>query len=383
MKELGKQPIQLDLFRLTDVPYTNAFEFYESIPRFIIGGDRAKYMRPDGSLGQVKRNDDGTAQPIEKFYVYRGKGYNLEIKPAAVKQKGNYKAMFPGVREEIIEFVIFKIAIGRGFFYDEEDSQKTDNYVVFTTIYEIQQELKRRHDSKHSSFNHTQILEALQVLSETRYVLKGETKDESITFSPFVEFGYMKDQEGKEATGRNATIYIKLNSLVAKSILAKSWRKIGYDTVIQDDDFLGRWFRKTLSLRFTYADHLKPYNIKLSTVVNQSGISPSARVKDNLRRVQETLEGLDIVSHVKVEKDFAVNPETKRKSLADAKFIVYPSHEFMREQVSSNVHSKRLASAVIGPDGKPILEPRKGDYKSLVDYEKDRRAFLKAQSDAS
>ena len=160
MKKLGKQPFQLDLFGLTEAPYTNAFEFYESIPHFIPGGEKAKYMRPDG-----------TAKPIEKFYVHRGKGYNLEIKPASVKQKGSYKSLFPGVREEIIEFIVFKIAIGRGFFYDEEDSQKTDNYVVFTTIYEIQQELKKRHDTKHASYNHTQILEALQVLLETRYVL--------------------------------------------------------------------------------------------------------------------------------------------------------------------------------------------------------------------
>ena len=135
MKKPGKQPFQLDLFGLTEAPYTNAFEFYESIPRFIPGGDKAKYMRPDGTVGEVKRNEDGIAKPIEKFYVHRGKGYNLEIKPASVKQKGSYKSLFPGVREEIIEFIVFKIAIGRGFFYDEEDSQKTDNYVLFTTIY--------------------------------------------------------------------------------------------------------------------------------------------------------------------------------------------------------------------------------------------------------
>ena len=187
-----------------------------------------------------------------------------------------------------------------------------------------------------------------------------------MTFSPFVEFGYMNEREEKEVSGKNATIYIKLNSLVAKNILSKSWRKIGYDTVIQDDNFLGRWFRKTLSLRFTYADHLKPYNIKLSTVVNQSGISPTAQVKDNLRHVEETLDALDIVSHVHVEREFSTNPDTRRKSLSDAKFIIYPSQNFMQEQVSSNAHSKRLAGAVKTDEGLPLLEPRKSDYKSLI-----------------
>jgi hypothetical protein len=382
MKDLGKQPIQLELFRLTDVPYTNAFEFYEAIPRFVAGGDRAKYIRPDGTIGEVKRNDDGTALPIEKFYVHRGKGYNLTIKPASLEQKEGYKSVFPGVREEIIEFIIFKLSIERGFFFDGEDepSAKTDNYVVFTTVYEIQQELKKRHGTKHPSYNHTQILEALQVLSETRYVLKGETKEESITFSPFVEFGYMNEKDSKSKTGKNATVYIKLNSLVAKSILAKNWRQIGYDDVIQDDSFLGRWFRKTLSLRFTQADPFKSYNIKLSTVINHSGISPYTRVMDNVRYVQNTLETLDIVAEVKVEKEYAVNPETRRRQVVDAKFIIYPSRAFTHEQVKSNAHAKRLESAVEGEGGYPLLEPRKSDFKNLRDYEKARREFLKAQT---
>ena len=35
-----EQPVQLALFKLTGPSYTNAFEFYESIPRFIASGDR-------------------------------------------------------------------------------------------------------------------------------------------------------------------------------------------------------------------------------------------------------------------------------------------------------------------------------------------------------
>lgn len=379
---MGKQPIQLELFRLTDVPYTNAFEFYEAIPRFVAGGDRSRYIRPDGSVGEVKRNEDGTAVPIEKFYVHRGKGYTLEITPASIKQGKSFKAIFPGVREELIEFIIFKISIERGYFYDgEEDARgKSDNYVVFTTIYEIQQELKKRHGGKHPSYNYTQILEALQVLSKTRYDLKGETKEEGLTFSPFVEFGYMSEKD-ENASGKNATIYIKLNSLVAKSILAKSWKQIGYDTVIQDDSFLGRWFRKMLSLRFTYADPLKSFNIKLSTVINQSGISPYEQFRDNLRYVKDVIEGLDIVATVKVEKEYTVNPETKRKQLSDAKFIIYPSRSFIQEQVKSNAHTKRLDDAVLDGEGVVLLEPRKGDYKNLAEYEQARRAFLKAQNE--
>ncbi len=39
---------------------------------------------------------------------------------------------------------------------------------------------------------------------------------------------------------------------------------------MQDESYLGRWFRKTLGLRFSYAELGRNYNIKLSTVINPS-----------------------------------------------------------------------------------------------------------------
>lgn len=85
---IARQPVQLELFRLTEAQYTNAFEFYESIPRFIVGGDKARYLTPDGTIAGITRNPDGTALPIEKAYEYQGNGYTLAIKPALIKQKG-------------------------------------------------------------------------------------------------------------------------------------------------------------------------------------------------------------------------------------------------------------------------------------------------------
>lgn len=49
----ASQPAQLQLFRLvSDDAYSNAFDFYESIPRFIVAR---------GATHVIKRNADGTA----------------------------------------------------------------------------------------------------------------------------------------------------------------------------------------------------------------------------------------------------------------------------------------------------------------------------------
>lgn len=382
---LDKQPHQLELFQLTELPYTNAFEFYEAIPRFLAGGDKSKYITPEGEIAQVKRNADGTSLPIEKYFTHRGTGYNLEIAPTVVKRKEKRISLFPGVREEIIEFVIFKIAMEKGYFAggDDEPTATPDNYMVHTTVYEIRQELKKRNDTKNSSFNHTQIMEALEVLSKTNYTITAENneKEGGKIFRLFEGFTYIRDKNKSKDSARDATLQIRLNQYVGKAILAKNWRQIGYNTVIEENSFLGRWFRKYLSLRFTQADATKTFNIRLSTVINHSGISPYKEVKDGLKFVKMTLDNLDIVSKVTVEKVWEINPETKRKRLTDAKFIIWPSRGFIEEQIRANAHSKRLEGAIEGQGGQMILEPRRADYASDIDFQQARRAFLKAQAD--
>jgi len=379
---LDNQPFQLELFRLTDAPYTNAFEFYEAIPRFLVGGDKARYIKPDGSFGTIQRNADGTALPIEKIYEYKDKAYTLEIAPATIKQKGKYRAIFPGVREEIIEFIIFKLAIEQGYFFDgpDGDNRKTDNYTVITSVYEIRQELKKRHGTEHGSYNHSQIIEALTTLQKTNFSIRGATKEDSYHFSPIVEFGHMSTGEGRDTTGKSTKLFIKLNSLVAKAILAKSWRQIAYNDVMQDESYLGRWFRKTLGLRFSYAELGRNFNIKLSTVINHSGISPYKEVRDNLKYVKRTLDELDIVGHIRVEPEHKVNPETGRKVMVDALLFIYPSKLFVDQAIRANAHSRRLDNAMQGEDGLPLLEPRRSDFRTPQEYEKARREYLQAQA---
>lgn len=82
------QPIQLDLFRIVSTPnYMNGFAFYESIPRFIVGRGHAKI---------IKRNKDGTASPIKRYFRFDKKEYRLQIEPAYIEQDdGSTRAQFP------------------------------------------------------------------------------------------------------------------------------------------------------------------------------------------------------------------------------------------------------------------------------------------------
>lgn len=373
------QPLQLDLFRLTDVPYTNAFDFYEMIPRFVVGGDKSRYYTPEGRIAEVRRNPDGTALPVERFYEHQGKGYSLDIKPALIKQKeGNYKAIFPGVREEIIETVVFKLAVEKGYFatYASEDDAKPENFTLFTSIYEIQRELERQRGAV--SYSKPEIKEALEVLQEATYHLRSKDADTDLKFQLISDFGHFNKEY--DENGKSATIYIRFNALISSAILKRSWRLLNYESMMKEDSFLARWFRRRLSLMFIQAQLGKTYNIKLSTIINSSGISPYDQLRDNLAFVRKTLKELDIVERFHVEKEFEVNPETKRQVMKDALFVIYPTLAFANEQIRANHHAKKLATALPGEDGKPLIDPSLEFGGSPREREEARRKYLKAQA---
>lgn len=59
-------------------------------------------------------NADGTAAPLKREFTYKGKRYRLTIAPAYIDQTdGRLRAEFPGVKEELLELVLMKLAIDR------------------------------------------------------------------------------------------------------------------------------------------------------------------------------------------------------------------------------------------------------------------------------
>ncbi|MEQ1711825.1 MAG: hypothetical protein ABL908_10535 [Hyphomicrobium sp.] len=134
----ARQPAQLELFRLvSDDAYSNAFDFYESIPRFIVAR---------GASHAITWNPDGTAAPVRREYTYQGKRYRLTLAPGYVdRPDGSIRAEFPGVKEEVLELVLTKLAMDKGYFTDAGDGRpSSDSFVLFTTLYQIGEELKRR-----------------------------------------------------------------------------------------------------------------------------------------------------------------------------------------------------------------------------------------------
>ncbi len=147
------------------------------------------------------------------------------------------------------------------------------------------------------------------------------------------------------------------------------------------DKYLVRWLRKMLSLRFVQAAPNKSFNIKLSTIIENSGVSLYARLSDNLKQVEQALGAMeDMVARYTIEKSYAVHPETGRgRVLADAKVILWPTNSFATQQIKTNLHIQDLDGGVITPQGNVMLEPQREDYESYKAFENARITYLRGR----
>ncbi|MGQ0672879.1 MAG: hypothetical protein ACT4N2_08395 [Hyphomicrobium sp.] len=221
------------------------------------------------------------------------------------------------------------------------------------------------------------------MLAKTKIHLKAQDGDD-LVFSPIADFGFFSDRSARDAVNRDAakaTVYIRFNALISQAILSRSWRQINYDRIIGADMYLVRWLRKMLGLRFTYAAPNKSFNIKLSTIIESSGVTLCQRLSDNLKQVEQALSAMpDIVERHAIEKDFTVHVPTGRgRVLADAKIIIRPTHAFAVEQIKTNVHEHRLSEAVLTEDGRVMLEPDRASHPGFLDFEHAKQKYKSGQ----
>jgi len=278
----------------------------------------------------------------------------------------------------MLELVLMKLAIDKGYFTESADGPKApDSFVLFTSIHQISEELKRRGAArqKSKSYSYEQIREGLQVLAKTKIHLRNEDDDDDLVLSPIADLGHFSDKASRDAA--KATIFIRFNALISQAILSRSWRQINYERIMDTDIYLVRRLTKVLGLRFTYAAPAKTFNIKLSTIIESSGVTLYDRMSDNLKLVERALRAMPaIVERYTVDKELGPNArQATGRALVDAKIILWPTHAFSIEQMKTNMHENRLESAVVTEQGKIAIEPRREDYPSIFDYEKARGTF--------
>lgn len=322
------QPSQLSLFRfldlnLADQPrYSNTIELYDFMPKY--------------HWGKVERIGGEFLRVLKREFECRGTKYKIEVAPAVITDRdGVERYYYPSKREEIVEDALRRLATTeKGVFLDDRAS-------VTFTLYQLQQELKKNgHD-----YNIRQIKDALLICNRTNITVTTEDGKAVLISNMFETLG-LNSREDWKGTGQKTQAFVRFNSLVSESIKNVAFRQLDYEKAMSYTSIIARQLHKRMSHHFTQASITTRYEIKLSTIIRDFGLTAYAWISQNLRDVETALDEMQekaIILSYTIEKTVDA---AQRNKLIDAKIIIVPHPHFSGGAIAANKRHARAERAI-------------------------------------
>ncbi len=312
-------PFQFGLFQLEspgDEQYTHTIEVYDSMPKYVTARERV--------------TSDLQHAVVERDFDIRGVMHKIKLKPAIIERKTGNVLIYPSVREEIVEDVLRKFAVGtQGQFLDGEAG-------VLFTLYELEQELKQRGHG----YNKADIKEAILVLRGAVLECSDPEGNNVISTNYFPMIG-LQSRKDWNKHGKDVKCYVQFNQLVTRSIEQVSFRLGNYITNMKFKDTFARRLAKRLSHHWRQASFEHPYQILMTSMFRNEGRKMSPRGSNNTRTVETALQEL-IDNRILSSYDDSGTRYDGRK-LVDILYKLYPHAEFITAMKKANwVHNKNM-----------------------------------------
>jgi hypothetical protein len=308
---------------------SNAIDLWDSVPRY-----------------SVSRQAMTKAREKEKFlenysvaFQYRSHAYTCTISPAMVTDTdGKQRDFFPSATEELVEDALRKLAIEQqaGFF----DKPNYRSGVVFS-LYALREELKKRGHTR----SYQEVRLALDILSGSTIEIRGQDseKGEVLVKSPYLASIVVVSRK-RLKDDPEAKWAVQFHPFVTGSIDKVTYRQFNYDKMMSHSTQLARWLHKQLVLKYTFADHTKPFEMRYSTVKRDSALlNGYSRGRDAIDALETALN--DLKTHDVLSSCERKDVRGARKKLQDVVFKIWPSFDFVREVKAAN---KRLMLAASG-----------------------------------
>lgn len=318
------RPAQLDMFNLLvdkEKRFSNTIELYDFIPKYY--------------WGKAERVSGKFLESLVREFRCGDISYKVEVKPASIRDSdGTERYYYPSKREELVEDALRKLAAeGHGVFLDDQAG-------VTFSLYQLQQELK----SNGHDYNIKQIKDALLICAQTNLVVTSEDGGTVLVSSLFETLG-LQSREDWKGQGRKTRAFVRFNPLVTKSIKDGSFRLFNYETSMGYKSVIARQLHKRMSHRYRHAHITNTYDILLTTVIRDFGLTQYAWLSQNLRDVQAALDEMkekNIIMDYQIRK--TLDPEQRNK-LIDAKLIIRPSVKFVSDIIHANDRAKMMRAA--------------------------------------
>jgi len=304
IRPIQKTQLKLDLFSLDpllDKNFSNTIEIYDLVGKYV-------YNKKCKTLKQA------TAKQTHLIRHTVVNGLSIKVTLTAASMENAF--VFPGAREEIVEDVLRKLATERRS-NAYQDAAKQKFVGLNFTLYEVFNELKRIG----KTYSYTEIKEALLVMHKSNLSIESEDKALllSSTLLPILTI--------KE---RNKS-FVCFHPMISDSIETLTYRRYNYLKSFEFKSHYTRQFYKRLCHRWIQASPTKPYNIKLSTLVESNKNASSVAKDKNLYiKCLNELVATDILSHYKAET------KKEGRKIIDWLFILYASETFTQQIRSNN-----------------------------------------------
>lgn len=317
-KEFGQleksKPLQLMLFEIDsrDKDYSQTIELYDFIPKF--------------NWGKSKRIEGEFLRTIKREFECRGVHYHLTLMPARIEDgKNGSKEFYPSQREELVEDALRKMMTeGQSMMLDGEAG-------ISFTLYQLQKELS---ENGHT-YSYDELKNAIRVLNGTDIILKDDSGTVESAFSPIESYGFAGE-------GEETKTFVRFSPLVTNSIKAGSFRMINYDKAMSLKSVIARQLHKRMSHHYIQASLSNPYDIMLTTIIRDFGLTLQRRIQYNLDEVEIALgimKEKNIIINFRVDKVFELKP---RRKLVDAKIFLQPHPHFIDDIIRANKNAKRI-----------------------------------------
>jgi len=350
-KESDFQGKQLDLFRSflcnrddERARLSNTFDLWDSVPRYAVSRQQMDKIRKSKGFLDLHQ--------IE-FY-YRGANLKTIIQAARVldEKSGISKDYYPSASEELIEDALRKIAADQqNAFFDKSNNRSG---VVFT-LYMLREELKKRNHTR----SYQEIVLSLQILARSTIEIRTTDGKSGEAFAVSSYFsGLSAVTQGRLTEDPDAKWMVQFHPLVTREIDTLTYRQFNYAQMMSHKTQLARWLHKQLSLKFTFASLIAPFEMHYSTVKRDSALLEGyARERKAIEALDDALEEL-VTARVlaKFEKEPVLG---LRRKIEDVIYTLFASSEFSQEMKTAN---KR----------KQIAEQRNGDTGKLPSHPKSR-----------
>ena len=325
---------QLDLFRsflhngeAERDRLSNTFDLWDSVPRYATSRQQMDKVRKTKGFLDL--------QQIE--FHYRGTTLKAIIQAARIldEKTGTSKDYYPSANEELIEDALRKIAADQqSAFFDKANYRSG---VVFT-LYMLREELSKRGHAR----SYQEIVLSLQILASSIIEIRGEGKSNSFAKSAYFS--------GLSAVSRNnltddpqAKWMVQFHPLVTQEIDTLTYRQFNYAQMMSHSTQIARWLHKQLSLKFTFASLLTPFEMRYSTIKRDSALFDGYSLQRKAIMALDTaLEELQTVGVLmKVDKKPILGARNK---IEDVIYTLYPSSEFSTAMKAANKR-KQLAES--------------------------------------